>query len=186
MQPSKPEVILSCNSQFRIWPQTMRCLIKNPICLISRTIRWRLELSIRISVCNCGALFILTYQLNTLRMNIIISFNRSFACIISCIFAMHFIEMEVRNLVILPMISTLIHPCIRRRVQGFQNVVRNFFPSHFQVGIAPTMTSNGKTLQPSIQLNLTKPPRAISPRFDITTRNSYKKLNYIKTQKMTL
>ena len=116
-----------------------------------------------------------TYKFDSLPINVLMSSNRSFARVIPCVFATHFLEMENINDVRCVVMSTLIHPCIRRGVQGFQNFVGNSFPSLLYVRIAPAMTSNVEILQPFIQFNLTWQPMAIFICCDMSTRRNFKK-----------
>jgi hypothetical protein len=120
-----------------------------------------------------------TYKFDSLPINVLMSSNTGFARVIPCVFATHCLEMENINDVRCVVMSTLIHPCIRRGIQGFQNFVGNSFPSLLYVRIAPAMTSNVEILQPFIQFNLTWQPMAIFICCDMSTRRNLKKTQII-------
>ena len=97
---------------------------------------------------------VLTYQFNILYTNVIISFDRAFACIIVCVVAVHFFEIEVTSGTVTPFIYfSLIHPGIYRNVCGAQNFDSISFPSHSWVRISITITNNAKIIFPTVQLN---------------------------------
>ncbi len=83
-----------------------------------------------------------------------ISFNRAFACIISCVVAVHFFEIEITSGIVNSFIYfSLIHPGIYRRVYEVQNFDSISFPSHSWVRISITITNNAKILFPTVQFN---------------------------------
>ena len=96
---------------------------------------------------------LLTYQFNVLCINVIMSPNRDFACIIPCVVAVHFFEMEITSGISNPIIFLLIHPGICRRFPEVQNFDSISFPCRSWVRISRTMTNNVKILFPTVQFN---------------------------------